>query len=185
MGELSDRLALRALEVMPGRQSNFRELKGAKPLFFESADGLTYTDVDGAKYLDFTLSMGAALWGYGDQEYKQAIAAQLDRLLAFSSAAAQSELEVQLAEAIVTRVQGAEWVRFGISGTEAIQLALRLARAYTDRPLFLRFDGHYHGWLDNVAGGQAQSGVEPLIHFSLRRARARPRAAPPMQQPSR
>ena len=84
-----------------------------------------------------------------------------------SSGAAQSALEVELAEAIVDRVPGAEWVRFGISGTEAVQLAIRLGRAYTDRPLFVRFAGHYHGWMDNVAGGGIPDATDPPypVHF--------------------
>jgi len=146
---------------MPGRQSNFRDIPGSKPFFLESADGLSYTDVDGRRYLDFTLSMGAAIWGYGDEEYKSAVRGQIDRLLAMSSGAAQSSLEVELAEAIVDRVPGAEWVRFGISGSEAVQLAIRLGRAHSARPLFVRFAGHYHGWLDNVAGGMLPDGDGP------------------------
>ena len=152
---------------MPGRQSNFRGLPGADPFFLASADGMTYADVDGQRYVDFTLSMGAAIWGYGDAEYRDAVASQLDKLLAMSSGAAQSELEVLLAEAIVSRVPGAEWVRFGISGSEAVQLALRLGRGFTNRPLFVRFGGHYHGWMDNVAGGGVPTDAEPPhpVHF--------------------
>jgi len=146
---LSDRARL----VMPGRQSNFRDVPGSVPLFLSHAEDLTYTDVDGRNLIDFTLAMGAAIWGYGDEEYKDAVRSQLDILLAMSSGAAQSELEVLLAEAIIQRVPGAEWIRFGISGSEAVQLALRLGRAHTGRPLFVRFSGHYHGWMDNVAGG--------------------------------
>ena len=150
---VTQKLFERSRSVMPGRQSNFRELPGTKPLFLESAKDFVYTNVDGDSYIDFTLAMGAAIWGYGDDEYKDAIRAQMDRILAMSSGAAQSELEVLLAEAITQRVPGAEWVRFGISGSEAVQLALRLGRAHSGRPMFLRFAGHYHGWMDNVAGG--------------------------------
>lgn len=150
---MTDALNTRARKVMAGRQSNFRDVPSANPLFLDSASGLICTDVDGRKLIDFTIAMGAAIWGYSDEEYKNAIRGQLDKLLAMSSGAAQSELEVLLAEAIVDRVPGAEWVRFGISGSEAVQLALRLGRAHTGRPLFVRFAGHYHGWMDNVAGG--------------------------------
>ncbi len=152
---------------MPGRQSNFRDVPGAAPFFLQSATDLTYTDADGRQFVDFTISMGAAIWGYGDEEYKDAVRDQLDTLLAMSSGAAQSALEVELAEAIVDRVPGAEWVRFGISGTEALQLAIRLGRAYTDRPLFVRFAGHYHGWMDNVAGGGIPDATDPPypVHF--------------------
>ena len=86
---------------MPGRQSNFRDVPGAAPFFLQSATDLTYTDADGRQFVDFTISMGAAIWGYGDEEYKDAVRDQLDTLLAMSSGAAQSALEVELAEAIV------------------------------------------------------------------------------------
>ena len=159
--ETTNELYQRARRVMPGRQSNFRDVPGTAPFFLSSADQLTYIDADGKEFTDFTISMGAAIWGYGDQEYKDAVIAQIDTLLAMSSGAAQSELEVELAEAIVDRVPGAEWVRFGISGTEAVQLAIRLCRAHTKRPLFVRFAGHYHGWMDNVAGGSLPDGSDP------------------------
>ncbi len=138
---------------MPGRQSNFRAVPGANPLFLERAEGLHYFDADGNRYIDFILSMGPAIWGYGDAAYKDAIRRQLDRLPAISSGASQCALEVELAERIVEHVPCAEWVRFGISGSEAVQLAVRLARAYSGRPYVLRFFGHYHGWLDGVFGG--------------------------------
>ena len=163
----TEALHQRARRVMPGRQSNFRDVPGAAPFFLESALDLTYTDVDGRKFIDFTISMGAAIWGYSDADYKSAVAKQLDTLLAMSSGAAQSALEVELAEAIVARVPGAEWVRFGISGSEAVQLAIRLGRAHTGRPLFVRFAGHYHGWMDNVAGGGLPSDADlpHPVHF--------------------
>ena len=146
---------------MPGGQSNFREAPGMVPTFLSSAEGLRYRDVDANEYLDFTLSMGAALWGYSDPEYGAAVTDQLSTLLACTSAATQTENEIRLAEALVARVPCAEWVRFGISGTEAVQLSLRLARGFTGRPLILRFEGHYHGWLDNIAGGTATDARPP------------------------
>ena len=153
IGTRTKTLAERAERVMPGRQSNFRAVPGAKPLFLERAEGLHYFDADGKRYIDFILSMGPAIWGYGDAAYKDAIRRQLDRLPAISSGASQCALEVELAERIVEHVPCAEWVRFGISGSEAVQLAVRLARAYSGRPYVLRFFGHYHGWLDGVFGG--------------------------------
>ena len=64
--------------------------------------------------------------------------------------AAQHEAEIELAEKIVRIVPSAERVRFGISGSEAVHGALRLARAFTGRELVVKFEGHYHGWLDNI-----------------------------------
>ena len=44
----------------------------------------------------------------------------------------------------------AELVRYNSSGTEAVQSALRMARAHTGRNKFIKFEGHYHGWMDSV-----------------------------------
>src|SRR5262249_34513771 len=50
----------------------------------------------------------------------------------------------------------ADLVRFGTTGTEANQTAFRIARAATGRTKIVAFEGHYHGWLDNVAWSSAQ-----------------------------
>jgi glutamate-1-semialdehyde 2,1-aminomutase len=63
---------------------------------------------------------------------------------------AQHETEIVVAEQIQSMVPSAERVAFTSSGSEAVQLAFRLARAFTGRPLILRFEGHYHGWMDSA-----------------------------------
>ena len=64
--------------------------------------------------------------------------------------AAQHPLEVEAAEAICDALGWADMVRFNMTGTEAVQAAFRLARAVTGRKRIIRFEGQYHGWLDNV-----------------------------------
>jgi glutamate-1-semialdehyde 2,1-aminomutase len=64
--------------------------------------------------------------------------------------AGQHEAELRLARLVASLVACAERVRFGCSGSEAVQIALRLARAYTGRNKIVKFEGHYHGWLDNI-----------------------------------
>lgn len=142
----------RAAKVMSSRQSNVRALPEPS-IFVESGQGQRVRDVDGREYLDYAIAMGPGIWGHGHREYLDAIHAQLERLLYVQSGACQSPLEVELAEKISAHVPSAERVRFHLSGSEAVQMSLRLARAHTGRPLFLRFGGHYHGWLDNVLGG--------------------------------
>jgi glutamate-1-semialdehyde 2,1-aminomutase len=63
---------------------------------------------------------------------------------------AQHELEVEASRSFLSALGWSDLVRFGLSGTEMVQAALRLARAATGRTKFIRFEGHYHGWLDNV-----------------------------------
>lgn len=142
----------RAARVMSSRQSNVRALPETS-IFVEKGKGQIVWDVDGIEYLDFAIAMGPGIWGHGHQEYLEAIHQQIERLLYVQSGACQSRLEVELAEKIVEHVPSAEHVRFHLSGSEAVQMTFRLARAFTGRPLFVRFGGHYHGWMDNVMGG--------------------------------
>ena len=142
----------RAKRVMSSRQSNVRALPEPS-IFVERGEGQRVFDVDGHEYLDFAIAMGPGIWGHGHREYLDAIHAQLEQLVYVQSGACQSATEVELAEAVVEHVPSAERVRFHLSGSEAVQMTFRLARAFTNRPLFVRFGGHYHGWMDNVLGG--------------------------------
>lgn len=143
----------RAIELMPGGHSNLRISVGVKPLFIERGDGARLWDVDGNEYIDYMIAAGPGILGQSEEPYIQALKDQLDTLYYLITGAAQSPMEIELAEKFVQYVPCAEKVRFCLSGTEAVQLAIRLARAYTKRTYFIRFEGHYHGWLDNVIGG--------------------------------
>lgn len=147
-------LAERARRVMPGRQSNLRAAE-EPPVFVVRGEGQRMWDVDGRELLDFALGMGPNIWGHGNRDYLAAVHAQLDRIFNVAAGMLQTPHEVVLAERIVQRVPCAEQVRFVTSGSEAVQLVIRLARAFTGRPRFVRFDGNYHGWIDNVLGGRS------------------------------
>jgi len=143
----------RANKIMPGTQSNFGALwMDTKPLFFDKGKGAHLIDVDGNEYIDYIYGLGPGILGYGNEEYLQAVKDQLDKVY-YLAGWSQSPLEIELAEKFIQYVPCAEKVRFGLSGTEVVQLVIRLARAYTKRRYFIRFEGHYHGWLDNVLGG--------------------------------
>ena len=142
----------RAAAVMPGRQSNARAFLGPS-IFIQRGARQWFWDVDGNDYLDFAVAMGPGIWGNANTDYLAPIHEQLDRLLYIQSGALQTPHEVKLAEKIVQHVPSAEYVRFLLAGTEAVQMAIRLARAHTGRERIVRFAGHYHGWLDNVLGG--------------------------------
>ncbi len=70
--------------------------------------------------------------------------------------------EIELAEKLNKLIPSDELMRFCLDGSEAVQTAFRAARAKTGRKKFLRFEGHYHGWLDNVAWGISAPSVEAL-----------------------
>jgi glutamate-1-semialdehyde 2,1-aminomutase len=143
----------RARRVTSGPQSNLRAASGESPLILERGEGLRLYDVDGNDYVDFNLGMGPGLWGHGHRRYVEAVQRQIETLLFMPSGIAQTTLEIEVAEKICAHVPSAERVRFGSTGSEAVQLVIRVARAFTGRPYFVRFESNYHGWIDNVYGG--------------------------------
>ncbi|MEO1081728.1 MAG: aminotransferase class III-fold pyridoxal phosphate-dependent enzyme [Pseudomonadota bacterium] len=155
----------RADAVMPGLNSNyasFRLPNQPPPIVFERSDGLRLIDADGKDYIDFVCGMGPAIWGNGNSEYLAAIHAQVDKLMSCGSAVGHATAEIELAEKLVELIPSAEQVRFCISGSEADQLVCRLARGHTGKRYVLRFEGHYHGWLDPMFSGTATSNPDEL-----------------------
>jgi glutamate-1-semialdehyde 2,1-aminomutase len=137
----------RASQWMPqGVSSPFRA-RAPVPLSIADASGCRLTDVDGNRYVDYSLAWGPLILGHRHPRLTEAVRAQADRP---HTLGAQHELEPLVAEQICRIVPCAERVSFTSSGTEAVQLALRLARAHTGRRLVLKFEGHYHGWVDTV-----------------------------------
>ncbi|WP_326636052.1 aspartate aminotransferase family protein [Streptosporangium sp. NBC_01755] len=133
--------------VAGGVNSAFRLGIRPHPLVFASADGPILTDVDGNQLIDYFLGMGPMLLGHRPPAVVEAARAQLDRSILV---AGQTELEYAAARLLVELVPSAELVRFSVSGSEAVQVALRVARAATGRSTVVKFEGHYHGWFDNV-----------------------------------
>ncbi len=153
------RWADRAAAVMPGLNSNyasFRLPQQPPGIVIDRSEGLRLIDVEGNDYIDFVCGMGPAIWGNGNREYLGAIHEQIDRLMSCGSAVAHVTNEIELAEKLTKIVPCAEQVRFCISGSEADQLVCRLARGHSGKRYVLRFEGHYHGWLDPVFSGQVR-----------------------------
>ncbi|MCI0621659.1 MAG: aspartate aminotransferase family protein [Acidobacteria bacterium] len=129
-----------------GVSSPFRA-KAPVPLFFENGHGVRLCDVDGNEYIDYQLAWGPMILGYSHPAMVERLRIQAEKPLSYG---AQHELEIVVAEKIQSMVPCAERVAFTSSGSEAVQLAHRLARAATARPLILKFEGHYHGWMDSA-----------------------------------
>ncbi|WP_326522799.1 aspartate aminotransferase family protein [Sphingomonas sp.] len=127
--------------------SNFRLGIRPTPLVIERGEGPYLIDADGNRLIDYYLGMGPMILGHDPDAVIEAARRQLDKGILF---AGQTEAEFEAARLVCELVPCAEMVRFGGSGTEVIQAALRLARAVTGRRTVLKFEGHYHGWLDNV-----------------------------------
>ncbi|MFP4501919.1 MAG: aspartate aminotransferase family protein [Candidatus Hydrogenedentota bacterium] len=147
--EKSKALHGRACRVIPGGiNSNVRANQEPGPLFYTHGRKAHIWDADGNEYIDYMLGQGPMLLGHTPRPVIDAIQRQAEKGLVY---AGQSELEVEAAERIATLVPCAEMVRFNTTGSEAVHAALRLARAATGRKKVLRFEGHYHGWLDTIA----------------------------------
>jgi glutamate-1-semialdehyde 2,1-aminomutase len=146
--ERSASLHARSSEVLPlGVSSGMRAFVTDPPLFFERAEGPYYYDVDGNKLLDYTLAWGPLILGSNHPQLNEAVTVALRKSYTLG---AQHEGEIALAEKIVSLVPGAEQVIFSNTGSEAVQVSIRLSRAKTGRTAFLKFEGHYHGWMNNV-----------------------------------
>jgi glutamate-1-semialdehyde 2,1-aminomutase len=127
------------------------------PLFFQSASGSHLMDVDGKEYLDYALAWGPLILGHSHPAIIEAVESQLKKFVLLG---AQTDLEISVSKKICEMVPCAELVAFSSTGSEAVQVALRLARAFTKRRRFIRFEGHYHGWHDNVLVGYRPSPKE-------------------------
>ncbi len=155
MFEHSQALLQRAHKTMPGGVNSpvraFTSVGGTPP-FIDHARGATITDVDGNTYIDYVLTWGPAIIGHAHPQVVEACQAAVAR---GSSFGAPTSLEIELAEEIVDRVDGADVVRLVNSGTEACMSAIRLARGATGRDKLIKFEGCYHGHADSflIAAG--------------------------------
>lgn len=144
----SQRLYEEARKYAPGGvHSNVRLGMRPFPLFFERAHGAHLWDMDGNEYIDYALGMGPAILGHSHPEVNAAVSrcAVEGQLYA-----GQHRDELFLAQLVCEIVPCAEMIRLSLSGSEAVQAALRVARAVTGRRKIVKFEGHYHGWFDNV-----------------------------------
>ena len=150
----------RAKQVIAGGvSSEFRKYNHPHAIFYDRAQGSRIWDIDGNEYLDFTLSQGPMILGHSHPEVLQAVTEYSATGQMF---AGQHLREVELAELLQRLIPSAELMRFCLDGSEAVQTAFRVARARTGRRKFIRFEGHYHGWLDNVAWGLSAPSPEAM-----------------------
>ncbi len=133
-----------------GVSSNFRYSgygESPVPIFYQRGEGSRLYDVDGNVFIDYALANGPIILGHAPEPVLEAVRDTLPMGQLF---AGQHEMEVELARGICELVPCAELVRFASSGSEADQVAIRLARAKTGRRKIIKFEGHYHGWFDNI-----------------------------------
>jgi glutamate-1-semialdehyde 2,1-aminomutase len=137
----------RAKRSLAGGVSSPFRVKAPVPLYFRNGYGARLEDVDGNQYIDYCLAWGPMILGYRHPAIVEVMRRQAELPADYG---AQHELEFEVSEQIQRLMPCAELVQFTSSGSEACQIAFRLARAFTGRNRILKFEGHYHGWMDGA-----------------------------------
>lgn len=149
----------RLKKYLPGGvHYNFRLPWEETPIHFVRGKDSRLWDMDGNEYLDFYAKFGAMIVGHNNQRYNEELKKWIGRAMAVN----HTDLDTEVCELIIKHIPSAEMVCFGLSGTEMVQNALRLARAYTGKNRFIRFEGNYHGNADNIMGGRAIDRKRPV-----------------------
>lgn len=142
---VSKRIFERAHKVMPSGYTRHLVVARPHPIYADFADGCWITDVEGNRKIDWVNNFSSLIHGHNKRELVDMLATQGARLM---SAVLPTEWEVKLAELLCARIPSLERVRFMNSGTEANQIAIKAARAYTGKPKIAKMEGGYHGQFD-------------------------------------
>ncbi len=145
----SKKLFTRAQKSIPGGvNSPVRAFKsvGGTPLFIKKAKGAYIYDADGNEYIDYIASWGPMILGHA---YKPVVKAIRKYAQYSTSYGAPTELEIKMAELIISMVPNVDMIRMVSSGTEACMSVIRLARGYTGKNKIIKFEGNYHGHADS------------------------------------
>ncbi len=157
----SESLWEKAKRLIPGGVNSpvrsFKEVGGV-PLFVEKGFGSKLYDADGNAYIDYVMGWGPLILGHANPEVIEALHKAFLKGSAFG---APTQQEVELARLLCEAVPSLEKVRLVNSGTEAAMTALRLARACTKREKVLKFQGCYHGHVDQML---VEAGSGALTH---------------------
>jgi glutamate-1-semialdehyde 2,1-aminomutase len=173
VSDRNETLFTRAQRTIPaGVNSPVRAFRsvGGTPRFLVKGQGAHVFDADGKRYIDYVGSWGPAIVGHAHPDVVRAVQQRAELGISFG---APTEIEIEMAEALVRRVPSMQLVRLVSSGTEATMSALRLARGYTGRAKIVKFEGCYHGHGDSLLvkagsgaltfGQPSSAGVPPAI----------------------
>ncbi len=150
--------------------ADWRNISGFRPaikemvyqLVFQNSQGAHITDIDGNDYIDLTMDFGVSLFGHNAEFIKEAISEEMTKGFPLSLI---TELSGEVAQ-YISEFTGVERVSFFNSGTEAVMVAMRLARAATGKDKIVIFSGAYHGTFDGVLGmhpmGREKDAVSPI-----------------------
>ena len=127
------------------------------PMYVTHAKGSHKWDVEGNKIIDYKTGHGAMILGHS---HPSIVKAAQDAVAEGTQMGCSTDKEIRWGQLVNELVPCAEKVRFQSSGTEAVMMAMRLARAYTGKTKVIKFDDHFHGWSDYAtAGGSGLGGI--------------------------
>jgi glutamate-1-semialdehyde 2,1-aminomutase len=129
------------------------------PLYIERGQGSRVYDVDGNEYIDYLAGYGPMILGYSHPAVNQAVMEQLGKGSLFAS---PTESINEVSKKIIEHVPCAELITYQNTGTEAVMLAFRIARAHTGKDKIIRFEGHYHGWSDEEMISHAPASLQMM-----------------------
>jgi glutamate-1-semialdehyde 2,1-aminomutase len=141
----SQKLYDRALSSLPGGNTRTTVFMKPYPIYAARGEGCRVWDVDGSEFIDCINNFTSLIHGHAHPILVEAATRQLALGSAFGL---PTESEIELAELLASRLPGVDQVRFTNSGTEAVMMALKAARAFTGRPKIAKCEGAYHGSYD-------------------------------------
>lgn len=145
----SVRMFEQAKDVIPGGVAANIKYFAPHPIVMEKGEGSHLWDVDGNEYIDYLLCYGALILGHGHPKINEAVQHQLVDV-GTSVFGTPHDLELKMAQKLVSLFPSMDMVRYTNSGLEATLLAIRIAQAYTGKTKIGKFEGHYHGGYDQV-----------------------------------
>jgi len=143
----SKNLFEKASKLMPGGVLGHARYYKPYPIYMVGGKGSKIWDVDGNEYVDYLMGFAALILGHRYPDVEKAVAEQVKKGIMVGTA---FEKDVELAELLTKHNESLDWIRMANSGGEAVLYAIRLARAYTEKPMIAKFEGGYHGGLDET-----------------------------------
>jgi glutamate-1-semialdehyde 2,1-aminomutase len=138
----SKKMYERASRVLPGGVAGNGKFLPPYPIYLLGGHGAEVVDIDGNKYVDLLMGGGVHILGHSPASVLRAVHEQIDIGVHYYMAA---EAEVKMAEKVCQLMPSCEMVRFVNTGSEATQMALRTARAFSKRNMIAKFEGNFHG----------------------------------------
>lgn len=167
--EKSEMLSKEFNKYYPGGHSNLRIPMDVTEhrLFIAKSQGTHLTDVDGNEYIEYNGSMGPNILGHAHPEFVERIVEYMrNNGTAIGSNLLFSSMDVEFAKRLSESVPCIEEIKCTITGSEAVQAAFRIMRAYTGKNVIVRFQGSYAGWCDNVLGGRINTDKNAEVPYT-------------------